>query len=98
MFRFFLQRMSQDGLNLNVVRNGDAVSTRSNPSRGEHNGGDVAFSSIVKKNLEAPQSNSPSHTRKPIKPSHSRQGSNGQSLISEDGNGGRRKYFPKLLQ
>ncbi|OXA60909.1 CSC1-like protein 2 [Folsomia candida] len=97
-------RMSQEGLNLNpVIRNGDAISNTSNPSR-EHNSTNVQFAPSVRKNLETPSTNNQSSQARPnitasqngAPGSHHRR--NLSATISEDGNGGRRKYFPKLLQ
>lgn len=96
--------MSQEGLNLNpVIRNGDAISNTSNPSR-EHNSTNVQFAPSVRKNLETPSTNNQSSQARPnitasqngAPGSHHRR--NLSATISEDGNGGRRKYFPKLLQ
>lgn len=97
--------MSQDGLNLNPVRNGDAISNTSNQNRGEHTASNVQFVSTARKTLEAPSAvnnhSSPTHIQPPSRNgpsgSHLHHTRNISATISLNGEG-RRKYFPKLLQ
>jgi hypothetical protein len=86
-------------LNLNPVRNGDAISNTSNPSQQNPSNAAAPLMVTGKKTLEAPTANIYSNLSSNFGGSNSNNTHHRRTLSDGSANNfGRRKYFPKLLQ